>query len=110
MTRADFIQKYDAINLFTIDSSAMVRADSVPMMNAFREVCNEPGFDEFLEATLERISDIESLGRTKELTIKDLWDGGKYEIKMTDDRGRETGGLTFKVAEKPEGDGEKDDS
>lgn len=26
MTRADFIQSYDAINVFTIDSNAMVRA------------------------------------------------------------------------------------
>lgn len=107
MTRADFIQDYDAINVFTIDSNAMVRADSVPMMNAFREVCAEEGFDDFLEATLNRIGDIESLGRTRELTIKDLWDGGKYSVKMTDTRGRETGGLTFQVAEKEGGDDEK---
>ena len=107
MTRADFIQSYDAINVFTIDSDAMVRADSVPMMNAFREVCGEEGFDEFLEATLERIGDIESLGRTRELTIKDLWEGGKYEVKMVDPRGRETGGLSFKVAEKEGGDGKE---
>ena len=107
MTRADFIQDYDAVNVFTIDSHAMVRADSVPMMNAFREICSQEGFDEFLEATLDRISGIESLGRTRELTIKDLWDGGKYSVKMTDTRGREAGGLTFQVAEK-EGEGEKD--
>lgn len=43
MTRADFIQQYDHDNVFTIDSRAMVRADSVPMMNAFREICDEPG-------------------------------------------------------------------
>ncbi|KAK5173840.1 uncharacterized protein LTR77_002521 [Saxophila tyrrhenica] len=100
MTRADFIQSYDAINVFTIDSNAMVRADSVPMMNAFREVCAQPGFEEFLEATLTRIGDIESLGRTRELTIKDLWEGGRYEAKMVDARGRESGGLTFAVKEK----------
>ena len=104
MTRADFIQSYDAINVFTIDSNAMVRADSVPMMNAFREVCSEEGFAEFLDATLERIGNIESLGRTRELTIKDLWDGGKYTVKMQDPKGRETGGLTFQVAEKPDED------
>ena len=91
MTRADFIQSYDAINVFTIDSNAMVRADSVPMMNAFREVCAQEGFGEFLEATLKRIGDIESLGRTRELTIKDLWEGGGYEVQMKDGRGRETG-------------------
>ena len=108
MTRADFIREYDARNLFSIDSKAMVRADSVPMMRAFREICSEDGFEDFLQATLDRISAIESLGRTKELTIKDLWDGGKYEVRLTDAKGRETGGLTFKVADK-EGN-EKEDS
>ena len=104
MTRADFIQSYDAINVFTIDSNAMVRADSVPMMNAFREVCSEEGFDEFLEATLTRIGDIESLGRTRELTMKDLWDGGKYTVKTVDTKGRDSGSLTFQVAEKDDKD------
>lgn len=58
------------MNIFTIDSKARVRADSVPMQNAFREVCGEPGFAQKLQDTLDRINDIESLGRTKELTIK----------------------------------------
>ena len=102
MTRADFIQSYDHDNIFTIDSKAMVRADSVPMQHAFRAICAEPGFEDHLEKTLTRIGDIESLGRTRELTIKDLWEGGKYEVKTLDTRGRETGGLVFKVAEKEE--------
>jgi hypothetical protein len=110
MTRADFIQSYDHDNIFTIDSRANVRADSVPMMNAFREICSEPGFDEYLEATLGRISAIESLNRTKELTLKDLWieqQGkirGKYLAVMKDSRGRGTGTLEFAVQpdEKPE--------
>jgi len=70
MTRVEFIQEFDHMNIFTIDSKARVRADSVPMQNAFREVCGEPGFARKLKETLVRISDIESLGRTKELTIK----------------------------------------
>lgn len=82
MTRADFIQSYDHINVFTITSTADVRADSVPMMRAFREICSEPGFREHLEATLQRISDIESLGRTRELVAKDLVLGAKYKIKQ----------------------------
>lgn len=53
MTRADFIQSYDHDNIFTIDSKARVRADSVPMQNAFREICSEPGFDQYLEDTLD---------------------------------------------------------
>lgn len=106
MTRADFIQSYDHDNIFTIDSRAMVRADSVPMQNAFREICSRPGFDEHLEATLDRISAIESLGRTRELTIKDLWDQGKYRIVVRDTKGRESGTVEFAVAEKEEKDGD----
>merc|ERR1711981_398097 len=87
MTRADFIQSYDQENIFAIDADAMVRADSVPMMTAFREICEQEGFEEFLEATLERIGDIESLGRTREITLKDLWSGGKYNINTTDRKG-----------------------
>lgn len=77
------------------------------MMNAFREICAEEGFDEYLEATLDRIGDIESLGRTRELTIKDLWDKGKYRVRLEDSRGRGTGGLTFEV-EKAENDEDDD--
>lgn len=123
MTRADFIQSYDQINVFTIDSRAMVRAgkshgpltyillvymlnqgspDSVPMQQAFREICSAEGFDEYLEATLDRISAIESLGRTRELTIKDLWNKGRYDFKKTDSRGRDDGKIAFEVAPKDE--------
>ncbi|KAF2860813.1 hypothetical protein K470DRAFT_281904 [Piedraia hortae CBS 480.64] len=98
MTRADFIQSYDSINLFAIDSHAMVRADSVPMMRAFREICGQEGFEEYLNATLQRIGDIESLGRTRELTIKDLWDNGRYNVRF-DEEGKR---VTFEVGEKKE--------
>jgi hypothetical protein len=102
MTRADFIKSYDHNNIFTIDSKANVRADSVPMQNAFREICSEEGFEDHLEATLERISAIESLGRTRELTIKDLWNKGKYKVEMKDAKGRASGSIEFSVAEKEE--------
>jgi hypothetical protein len=82
MTRSDFIRNYDHINLFTITSTAFVRADSVPMQRAFRSICGEEGFEEHLEATLQRISDIESLGRTREVVAKDLVLGGKYRIML----------------------------
>jgi hypothetical protein len=104
MTRADFIQSYDHDNIFTIDSRAMVRADSVPMQRAFREICSTEGFDKHLEDTLERIGDIESLGRTRELTIKDLWNKGKYQMLVRDAKGRESGTVEFAVAEKEGGE------
>lgn len=88
MTRAEFIELFDHKNIFTIDCDSRVRADSVPMMNAFREVVNEEGFAEYLEDTLQRISDIESLGRTREITIKDLWHGGKYNMTVKNHKGQ----------------------
>lgn len=57
------------------------------MQRAFREVCSEPGFAQFLEETLDRISAIESLGRTRELTIKDLWNSGKYKVTTMNKKG-----------------------
>jgi hypothetical protein len=107
MTRADFIRQHHNLSIFAIDSNAMVRADSVPMQRAFNEVCAEPGFEKFLEATLERIADIESLGRTKELTFKDLWDGGKYKFTTRDRKGnvdREVEVETVAKKEDEEGD------
>lgn len=80
MTRADFIRKLDSLNLFTITSVADVRASSVPMHMALREICGMPGFRKHLEDTIQRIADIESLGRTRELVAKDLVLGGQYEI------------------------------
>lgn len=99
MTRADFIQQYDSVNIFTIDSKAMVRADSVPMQRAFREICSENGFDDLLQATLDRISAIESLGRTREVTLKDLWHGGKYAIQVKEANGKTSKEIVFQVAD-----------
>ncbi|KAF2865258.1 hypothetical protein BDV95DRAFT_507657 [Massariosphaeria phaeospora] len=99
MTRADFIRQHHDLSIFAIDTNAMVRADSVPMQRAFNEVCSEPEFEKYLEATLERINGIESLGRTKELTFKDLWDGGKYKITTKDRKGNVQGEVEMETVE-----------
>lgn len=82
-TRCDFIRKLDSLNLFSITSNADVRASSVPMHLAFKEICGEPRFEKHLERTIQRISDIESLGRTRELVAKDLVLGGQYELEKS---------------------------
>jgi len=82
MTRGDFIRSYDQINIFTITPDHMVRADSVAMQRAFRDICSEPGFREHLKATLGRLDDMESLERTREIVAKDLVLGGKYLLSM----------------------------
>lgn len=86
MTRNDYIQQYDNLNIFTIDSSnSFVRADSVPMMRGFLEISSQPGFQKLLDETLERVAEIESLGRTREIVAKDLFLGSQYRIKKDDE-------------------------
>ncbi|KAI9770135.1 MAG: hypothetical protein M1840_003585 [Geoglossum simile] len=104
MTRADFIQQYDHINIFTIDSRAMVRADSVPMQNAFREICGAEGFEEHLQATLDRIAAIESLGRTRELVAKDLLNYGKYSMTIRNPKGSVEKSVTLESAPRERSD------
>lgn len=85
MTRADYIQQYDNLNIFTLDAESRVRADSVPMMRAFHEIALQPHFDELLDDTVQRVADIESLGRTREVVMKDLMLGSKYRIRPSGD-------------------------
>lgn len=76
------------------------------MQNAFREICGAEGFDEHLEATLDRISAIESLGRTRELTIKDLWNKGQYDFVVRNAKGNVDKTASFTVKPK-DADGEE---
>ncbi|KAK4447757.1 hypothetical protein QBC34DRAFT_408816 [Podospora aff. communis PSN243] len=95
MTRADFVRALDRLNLFSITSDAQVRASSVPMQRAFKEIVAQEGFREYLQATIDRIAAIESLGRTRELVAKDLVLGATYQIK----KGKEGIEVTIKQKE-----------
>jgi hypothetical protein len=46
-----------------------VRPDSMLILHASREVVEEDGFDELLDNVRDRIDEIESLHRTRELTV-----------------------------------------
>ncbi|KAL2826466.1 hypothetical protein BDW59DRAFT_65429 [Aspergillus cavernicola] len=81
MTRADLIKGLDEMNIVAIDADAVVRADSVPMQNAFRSIVSDPEFEAHLEATLERLDELEGLGRTTELRLKDFMEG-EYEVRV----------------------------
>ncbi|KAL0467875.1 hypothetical protein QR685DRAFT_447785 [Neurospora intermedia] len=106
MTRSDFVRALDRLNLFSITKNAQVRASSVPMHLAFREIVAQPGFREHLQATIDRIAAIESLGRTRELVAKDLVLGGHYEIRRSE-KGK---GVDIKlVMPEPEDEGEEKD-
>lgn len=86
MTRPDYIQQYDNLNIFTVDSDSRVRADSVPMMRAFHEIASQPHFEQLLDDTIERVAAIESLNRTRELVMKDLVLGDLYNIELKGER------------------------
>lgn len=92
MTRADLLERLDQCNVIAIDTESNVRASSVPMMRAFREICAEEGFDEMLENVLERIAEVESLGRTREVEFKDLKGrDGKIRLKIDVQKGDKGG-------------------
>ncbi|ORY84874.1 hypothetical protein BCR37DRAFT_334772, partial [Protomyces lactucae-debilis] len=72
LTRADFMQKLDALNIITIDTDCNVRADSRAMMQAFREIVGEEDFQANLDNVMDRCNAVESLHRTRELVFKGI--------------------------------------
>lgn len=60
----------DRLNIITIDICMGVRPDSMLVLNAAREVVEQEGFEELLEGVRDRIDEIESLHRTRELTVR----------------------------------------
>lgn len=89
MTRADFLEELDRLNIIAIDIHHDVRPDSMLILQAAQEVVKGDGFDDVLDGVRSRIDEIESLHRTRELTFKDLDKGDK--IKLSVDKGGSTG-------------------
>jgi hypothetical protein len=54
----------------SLDRNFHVRPDSHVTLSAIRSVVSEEGFDDLLDSVMDRISAIESLGRTRELFLK----------------------------------------
>lgn len=106
MTRPDFITHHDHVNIFSIDSNSMVQADSVAMHNVFREILAMPGFEEHLQETLDRLDELEGLGRTREIVLKDLRTEGDYVKVETGTGSAGNGSLRISIGHAPEG---KDD-
>ncbi|UZJ51834.1 hypothetical protein CBS101457_001154 [Exobasidium rhododendri] len=88
MTRPDFISELDRLNLIHIDRHHHIRADSMPLLRAFRRVAEIDGYEDKLERVMDRVSAIESLNRTRELLWKEQGDGGKIMLRH-DGKGRE---------------------
>jgi hypothetical protein len=107
MTRPDYVTELDHLNIVHIDRHHRIRADSMPLLRAFRKVAETEGFEEKLAEVMERVSAIESLGRTREvsplsrlkrdgdadsISLQLLWkeqgDKGRFLVKH-DAKGRE---------------------
>ncbi|PPQ87484.1 hypothetical protein CVT25_008220 [Psilocybe cyanescens] len=88
MTRADFMEELDRLNIISIDIQHNVRPDSNLILHAAQEVTREDGFDDLLNNVRDRIDEIESLHRTRELTFKDLGKGDMVRLSV-DKRGEE---------------------
>ncbi|CAE6443255.1 unnamed protein product [Rhizoctonia solani] len=80
MTRGDFLARLDQMNIISIDVHHQVQLDSMLTLEAAREVVSEPDFEPMLKGVLARVDELESLGRTRELTFKDVKTGDRVEI------------------------------
>jgi len=78
------MEELDHLNIISIDINLEVRPDSTLILHAAREVVEEEGFDNLLENVRNRIDEIESLHRTRELTFKG--EGGEV-IRLFVDKG-----------------------
>ncbi|KAI0359629.1 hypothetical protein OH77DRAFT_1420163 [Trametes cingulata] len=85
MTRPDFMDELDRKNIIAIDINHDVTPDSWLILHAAEEVVREPGFDDLLDGVRDRVDEIESLHRTRELTFKDVDAGDR--IRLTVDKG-----------------------
>jgi hypothetical protein len=70
MTRPDFVNELDHLNIIHIDRHHRIRADSMPLLRAFRKVAESEGFEDRLAEVMDRVSAIESLGRTREVRLR----------------------------------------
>ncbi|GAA6059373.1 hypothetical protein JCM10212_003271 [Sporobolomyces blumeae] len=70
MTRPDYVDDLDSWHIINVDKHHYVRPDSRLMLTVFREVAAEEDFQDQLDNVMDRVSAIESLGRTRELTVK----------------------------------------
>ncbi|KAF9565606.1 hypothetical protein CPC08DRAFT_783465 [Agrocybe pediades] len=69
MTRPDFMEELDRLNIIAIDTQYNVRPDSNLILLAAREVVREDGFEDRLHHVRNKIDELETLQRTRELLV-----------------------------------------
>ncbi|CEL61375.1 hypothetical protein RSOLAG1IB_09978 [Rhizoctonia solani AG-1 IB] len=80
MTRGDFLARLDQMNIISIDVHHQVQLDSMLTLEAAREVVDDPEFEPMLKGVIARVDELESLGRTRELTFKDVKPGDRIKV------------------------------
>ncbi|CAE6504160.1 unnamed protein product [Rhizoctonia solani] len=80
MTRGDFLARLDQLNIISIDVHHQVQLDSMLTLEAARDVVSQSDFGPILQGVLTRVDELESLGRTRELTFKDLKSGDRLQL------------------------------
>jgi hypothetical protein len=101
MTWPNFIQRHDQLNTFSIDSHNIVQADSTATQNAFREVSSQLGFEQQLQDIPDWLHEVESLGRTRELTLKEIVKEGIVQIRVVEGMGDGQGGMFVNIKTVP---------
>jgi hypothetical protein len=71
-----------------------IKPNSIVLLNVIRELCNEPDFQERLDSVLERIGDIESLGRMRELVWKSVSRQQLPAFFFVSEEAKERGGMS----------------
>ncbi|KZV97832.1 hypothetical protein EXIGLDRAFT_607590 [Exidia glandulosa HHB12029] len=70
MTRADFIEELDTLNIIAIDIHHNITPESMLILHAARSVVEVDGFDDMLDNVRDRIDEIEGLHRQRELIVR----------------------------------------
>lgn len=82
MTRPDFLEGLDRANIIAIDTDHNVTPDSLLILRAAQEVVEKSGFNKLLDDVRNRVDEIESLHRTRELTFKDVNAGDRIRVSV----------------------------
>lgn len=82
MTRPDFLEGLDRANIIAIDTDHNVTPDSLLILRAAQEVVETSGFNKLLDDVRNRVDEIESLHRTRELTFKDVNAGDRIRVSV----------------------------
>jgi hypothetical protein len=78
-----------------------VQADSTAAQNTFREVLSQLGFEQQLQDVRDWLNELMSLGRTRELTLKEIVKEGIVQIRVAEGMSDGQGGTVVNIKAVP---------